>query len=132
VTESVLMEDDDVTADVLTALRDLGVSLAVDDFGTGYSSLSSLKRFPVDLLKIDRSFVAGLPDDEDAGTIVWTVVRLGHDLNLEVAAEGIEEEAQLAAVLNFGCDLAQGYYFARPQPPEKILPVLLGGAVAFR
>jgi EAL domain-containing protein (putative c-di-GMP-specific phosphodiesterase class I) len=114
VTESLLVEDDADAIRSLRAVRDLGVRLAVDDFGTGYSSLSALKRFPIDFLKVDRSFVDGLPNDDDAGTIVWAVVRLGHNLNLTVVAEGIETAEQLAALREYGCDQGQGFLFSRP------------------
>ena len=113
-TESILMERDDDAIAMLTRLRDDGVHLAIDDFGTGYSSLGSLRRLPVDLLKIDRSFVASLPDDDDAGTIAWAVVRLGHTLGMPVLAEGVETVEQHEALRRFGCDQAQGYFFGRP------------------
>ncbi len=120
VTESVLVENVEQTAPVLRSIRDLGVQFAVDDFGTGYSSLSSLQRFPIDLLKIDRSFVARLPEEEDAGTIVWAVIRLAHNLHLRVVAEGVETPEQLAELDRYGCDVAQGYLFSRPVPPEEL------------
>lgn len=134
VTESVLMENDEVAVGVLEELRRSGVRLAVDDFGTGYSSLAALLRLPIDQLKIDQSFVRGLPDDEDAGTIVWAVVRLGHNLNLTVLAEGIETEGQLAALREFGCDLGQGYLFSRPVSDDVLHGVvgdLAGGGPSF-
>ena len=120
VTESVLVENVEQTAPVLRSLKQLGLQFAVDDFGTGYSSLASLQRFPVDLLKVDRSFVARLPEDEDAGTIVWAVIRLAHNLHLRVIAEGVETPAQLAALKHYGCDIAQGYLFSRPVPPDEL------------
>ena len=127
ITESVLMENLAATADVLAAVKELGVVVAVDDFGTGYSSLASIGRYPVDYLKIDQSFVARLPDDADAGTIVWAVVRLGHNLGLRVVAEGVEDDAQLAALREMGCDLAQGFRFSRPLPAAELDAMLAGG-----
>jgi len=119
ITESVVMEHAETTIATLDRLKALGVQLAIDDFGTGYSSLSYLKRFPVDALKIDRSFVSGLRRESDDAAIVHAVVSLGHALHLSVVAEGVEtaeEEAQMQAL---GCDLGQGYYFARPLPREQ-------------
>ena len=119
-TESILMERDDEAIAMLTDLRGDGVHLAIDDFGTGYSSLGALRRLPVDLLKIDRSFVASLPDDDDAGTIAWAVVRLGHTLGMPVLAEGVETAEQHEALKRFGCDQAQGYLFGRPMPGDDL------------
>ena len=126
VTESVLMENLDATVRVLTSVKHLGVAVAVDDFGTGYSSLASIGRYPVDFLKIDRSFVERLPEDTDAGTIVWAVVRLGHNLGLRVVAEGVEDDGQLGALREMGCDLAQGYHFSRPIPASELDAFLAG------
>ena len=119
-TESILMERDDAAITVLSRLRAEGVHLAIDDFGTGYSSLGALRTLPVDLLKIDRSFIASLPEDDDAGTIAWAVIRLGHTLGLPVLAEGIETVAQRDALRRFGCDRGQGYLFGRPVPAEQL------------
>ncbi len=123
-TESILMERDDAAIAMLTELRDDGVHLAIDDFGTGYSSLGALRRLPVDVLKIDRSFISSLPEDDDAGTIAWAVVRLGHTLGLPVLAEGVETQEQRAALLRFGCDQAQGYLFGRPMPAAGLTAML--------
>ncbi len=120
VTESVLVENVEQTAPVLRSLKQLGLQFAVDDFGTGYSSLASLQRFPIDLLKVDRSFVARLPEEEDAGTIVWAVIRLAHNLHLRVVAEGVETPAQLATLKQYGCDIAQGYLFSKPVSPDEL------------
>jgi diguanylate cyclase (GGDEF)-like protein len=128
-TESILMERDDQAIAMLTDLREDGVHLAIDDFGTGYSSLGALRQLPVDLLKIDRSFISSLPDDDDAATIAWAVVRLGHTLGLPVVAEGVETEEQREALRGFGCDKAQGYLFARPLAAEAFVQ-LLAPAVA--
>ncbi len=119
-TESILMERDDDGLDMLLALRQEGVHLAIDDFGTGYSSLAALRRLPVDQLKIDRSFVAGLPADEDAATIVWAIVHLGHTLGLKVLAEGVETAEQRADLLRFGCDEGQGFLFGRGIPAREM------------
>ena len=113
-TESMFVERDDAGIAMLAGLRTEGVHLAIDDFGTGYSSLSVLQRLPADLLKIDRTFVSSVSDDEDAGTIAWAIVRLGHTLGMSVLAEGVETLAQRDALHAFGCDRAQGYLFSRP------------------
>jgi diguanylate cyclase (GGDEF)-like protein len=118
ITESVLMTDRELAVTILHALRSLGVRLSIDDFGTGQSSLGYLKTLPVDSLKIDRSFVDGLGTDPDDSAIVEAVVHMGHALGLTVTAEGIETPAQLSELRALGCDLGQGFYFARPQPGE--------------
>jgi diguanylate cyclase (GGDEF)-like protein/PAS domain S-box-containing protein len=115
ITESVLMEDAEATIVAIKALKALGVRLSIDDFGTGYSSLGYLKRFPVDLVKVDRSFVDGLGTEAEDSAIVAAVVSLGHALGLRVVAEGVETELQLAELIALGCDEAQGFYFAPPQ-----------------
>ncbi|HLF40369.1 MAG TPA: EAL domain-containing protein, partial [Acidimicrobiia bacterium] len=120
ITESVLMEDVETSIDALLGLKALGVRLAVDDFGTGYSSLSYLRRFPIDVVKLDRSFVAGLGVDPAATAIVSAVVNLSHALGLTVVAEGVETEEQLVALRALRCDRAQGYYWSRPLPPEAL------------
>jgi diguanylate cyclase (GGDEF)-like protein/PAS domain S-box-containing protein len=118
ITESVLTGETDVTVGALRALKALGVRLSVDDFGTGYSSLLYLKRFPVDTLKVDRSFVAGLGTNADDTAIVAGVVGLAQTLGLTAIAEGVETEKQRAALQALGCDLAQGYLFGYPEPAE--------------
>ncbi len=120
ITETVLMDDPELASTILHALRSLGVRLAIDDFGTGHSSLGYLKALPVDCLKIDRSFVAGLASDPDDRAIVAAVVHMGHALGLQVTAEGIETSEQLAQLERLGCDVGQGFYFARPQPGEVV------------
>jgi diguanylate cyclase (GGDEF)-like protein len=129
ITESVLMEEVTATADTLLALKRLGVHLAVDDFGTGYSSLSYLKRFPVDMLKIDRSFIDGLGTDPEDGAIVLAIVSLAQALRLGVVAEGVEHFHQLEVLHRLGCDAVQGFLLARPGPadelPAKAPPALL-------
>jgi diguanylate cyclase (GGDEF)-like protein/PAS domain S-box-containing protein len=124
ITESALMEDAEAARAQLTALKDLGLLLAVDDFGTGYSSLSYLKRFPVDLLKVDRSFVSGLGTDAEDSAIVTAVIGLAHALGLSALAEGVEDGTQLRELQRLGCDMAQGYLLARPQPAEEMVALL--------
>ena len=114
ITESVLMDDVEFSIEALLGLKALGVRLAIDDFGTGYSSLSYLRRFPVDVVKLDRSFVAGLGVDSAATAIVAATVNLCHALGLSVVAEGVETEEQLVALRALRCDRAQGYYWGRP------------------
>lgn len=120
ITESVLMEDVDRSIQVLRSLKDIGVGLAIDDFGTGYSSLAYLERFPVDGLKIDRSFISRLGTNAADGAIVSAVLALGHALDLTVTAEGVETVEQLQILSELGCDAAQGYLFARPLPPSDL------------
>ena len=114
------MHDTVAASKALRALRGLGLHLAVDDFGTGYSSLTYLKRFPVETIKIDRSFVSGLGREVDDGSIVEAVIDLGHSLGLTVLAEGIETPLQLTALRELGCDNGQGYLFGRPRPASMI------------
>jgi diguanylate cyclase (GGDEF)-like protein len=120
ITETVLMEDVESTSTALAQLKSLGVSLTVDDFGTGYSSLAYLKRFPVDELKVDRAFVAGLLSDQEDSAIVAAVINLAHTLGLQSVAEGVETAEQLAKLRELGCDIGQGYYFGRPLPAETM------------
>jgi diguanylate cyclase (GGDEF)-like protein/PAS domain S-box-containing protein len=116
ITETTLMADTKAATVALRNLRGLGVHLSVDDFGTGYSSLTYLKRFPVEAIKIDRTFVMGLGIEPNDTSIVDAVVRLGHSLGLSVVAEGVETPLQLRRLREFGCDRAQGYLFGRPRP----------------
>ncbi len=127
ITESVLMDDVDLAHRALSRLHALGVKLVVDDFGTGYSSLSYLQRFPVDLLKIDRSFVAGLGTNKGDTAIVTAVLSLAHALEMQVIAEGVETAGQLAELRRLGCDMAQGFYLARPQPQHAVATLLAEG-----
>jgi len=129
ITESVVMSDAPSSITLLRALKDLGVSLGIDDFGTGYSSLGYLKRFPVDVLKVDRGFVDGLGVDSEDSAIVAAVVSMAHALGMTAVAEGVETAGQVAELRALGCDLAQGYYFARPQPPSAITDLLACGVV---
>jgi diguanylate cyclase (GGDEF)-like protein len=123
-TESVLIEDVEAQRHTLAALRELGVGLAIDDFGTGYSSLTYLKRFPVNGIKIDQSFVAGLGRDAFDSAIIDGVIDLAHAVGLHVTAEGVETVEQLCRLRALGCDFAQGYYFARPQPAADLHALL--------
>ena len=118
ITESMMVEDVGDALATLQELKSLGVKIAVDDFGTGYSSLSYLKRFPVDFLKIDRSFVEGLGRDSKDEGLVSASIELAHALDLEAIAEGVETEAQLEYLRSLGCDLAQGFYFQKPSPGD--------------
>ncbi|WP_197076404.1 GGDEF domain-containing phosphodiesterase [Luteimonas sp. FCS-9] len=120
-TESVLMADAEHAAARLQALRTMGVSLAIDDFGTGYSSLAYLKRLPITTIKIDKAFVAGLPDDPEDAAITTTVITMAHALGRTVVAEGVETEAQLRFLAERGCDELQGYWISRPLPPAQCL-----------
>jgi diguanylate cyclase (GGDEF)-like protein/PAS domain S-box-containing protein len=128
ITESALMDDPDLAAHTLARLRDLGVGISVDDFGTGYSSLSYLRRFPVTTVKIDRSFVERLDLGRPDVAIVAGIIDIGHTLGLEVVAEGVEEEFQLATLRDLGCDFAQGYLFSKPITAEAFTEVLLNAA----
>jgi diguanylate cyclase (GGDEF)-like protein len=114
ITESVIMENPDSIAEVLTQLKDLGVQIYMDDFGTGYSSLSYLHRFPLDVLKIDRAFMSTTNDHADYADVIHTVVALAHTLNMQVIVEGVETEEQVARLMALDCDFAQGYYFSEP------------------
>jgi len=116
ITESTFMEDPKQSFSVMSELNELGVRVAVDDFGTGYSSLSYFKSIPAHELKIDRSFVLGMLENSVDRKIVRTVINLAHEFGLEVVAEGVEDEATLALLRKLGCDIAQGYWFARPMP----------------
>jgi diguanylate cyclase (GGDEF)-like protein/PAS domain S-box-containing protein len=127
-TESVLMTDTEANLEQLLRLKALGLTLAIDDFGTGYSSLAYLRRFPVDTLKIDRSFVERLGIIADDTALTDTIVRLGKSLGMATVAEGIEEFGQLAALREMGCGFAQGYYFSRPVPAADAGRLFLEGA----
>ena len=127
ITESVLLDEGEASAIALRAIRELGVGLVLDDFGTGYSSLSYLRRLKLDTIKIDRSFVAGIDDDNSNLPIVKAVIALAHGLGIDVVAEGIETIGQLDRLRGLVCDRGQGYWFARPQPPEALTALLAGG-----
>ena len=127
ITESIAMENAELTIETLTRLRALGVTIAIDDFGTGHSSLSYLKRFPIDALKIDRGFVADLPDGFEDAAIVRSVIQLAHGLNLRVVAEGVETEEQLEFLRGHGCREVQGFLFGYPVPAAELERQLLQG-----
>jgi diguanylate cyclase (GGDEF)-like protein len=120
ITETCLMRDAKGALHQLNALKSLGVRIAIDDFGTGYSSLAYLQQFPVDSLKIDRSFISGMGKSPEGDSLIHTLIQLGKALNLETLAEGIEEDGQLAQLRGEKCDVGQGYLFARPVAPEEI------------
>jgi EAL domain-containing protein (putative c-di-GMP-specific phosphodiesterase class I) len=114
------MTDPDRTQQILMTMREKGVRFAIDDFGTGYSSLSRLKELPVDVLKIDRSFVKDLPGNPDSGTMVRAIIQLARSLGMTPLAEGIETEAQWRFLVDHGCVLGQGYFFSYPMPGGDI------------
>ena len=121
ITESAIMEDVDAAVKTLLELKALGVCISIDDFGTGYSSLGYLKRFPIDMLKIDRSFVMGLPSDSDDAAIVQAIVALGQNLKLKVLAEGVETMDQRNFLLTYGCDYFQGFLYSKALPEAEFL-----------
>jgi EAL domain-containing protein (putative c-di-GMP-specific phosphodiesterase class I) len=123
-TESLFMSDVALAVELLHSMKGLGVNLSIDDFGTGYSSLSYLSRFPIDVLKIDRSFVADISHDVNDAAIVASIIALAHNLKLSVIAEGVETEAQLDYLRRQGCDEMQGYYFSRPLPAAEFEQLL--------
>lgn len=124
ITESVGMQNAEMTIRTLEALKAKGIRLSIDDFGTGYSSLSYLKKFPIDTLKIDQSFVRDIPADSDYRTLVTLIISMAHTLNLTVVAEGVETEAQLEFLKKHDCDTMQGYLFSRPLPAEEFEKLL--------
>ncbi|MBA4142379.1 MAG: EAL domain-containing protein [Nitrosospira sp.] len=126
-TESVLMKDAETAANSLQNLKAFGGKISMDDFGTGYSSLAYLKRFPLDILKIDRTFIRDVTTDPDDATIAVAMIQLAHSLGLEVIAEGVETRAQLDFLIEHGCDEMQGYYFSRPLPLEGASRALIEG-----
>jgi diguanylate cyclase (GGDEF)-like protein len=128
ITETVLMQDADVTIETLRGLKAMGVSISVDDFGTGYSSLAYLRRFPIDTLKIDKSFMRDVTSDGQNAAIVRTVIALARSLGLQSVAEGVETIAQVEFLRAEGCDRLQGYYFARPLAPAALLELLRAAA----
>jgi EAL domain-containing protein (putative c-di-GMP-specific phosphodiesterase class I) len=125
VTESAFIDALEGNALALQRIEDLGVGICIDDFGTGYSSLSYLKRLPADALKIDKSFITGIGEDDEDTAIARMVVELAHTLGMKVIAEGVESKEQVALLEEMGCDMAQGFHFERPLPPEAVSEVLL-------
>lgn len=132
ITESAVMDNAESSVATLLELKDLGVLVAIDDFGTGYSSLSYLRRFPVDVIKIDRSFVDGLGLDSDDTAIVRAVIGLAHALRLEVVAEGVETDTQRMRLQALGCGMGQGFFFSKPLPVEEINTLLAHGTPLLR
>ena len=128
ITESTLMEDPDRTIKLLDQLYALGLHLAIDDFGTGYSSLSALQQFPISTLKIDRSFVRDVAINPDDATLVSTIVQMGQNLQLDVVAEGVENEDQLNFLQTLGCTYVQGLLFGYPMSSDNYLELLLAQA----
>lgn len=125
ITESNAMHDVDHTIQMLKLLKEMGIQISVDDFGTGYSSLSYLKRFPIDMLKIDQSFMNNICTDNDAAAIAEAIVALGHSLKLQVLAEGVESNEQLLFLKSLGCDEIQGFHFSKPMPAEDLKRLFL-------
>jgi EAL domain-containing protein (putative c-di-GMP-specific phosphodiesterase class I) len=121
ITESVVMADLDTSRTALELLHGLGVTLAIDDFGTGYSSLSYLRDLPFDELKIDKAFIDGVPTDRTGTQLVEGILAMAGTLHLQVVAEGVEDASQAAHLDGLGCELAQGYHFARPCPADEVL-----------
>ncbi|MDQ1245464.1 MAG: hypothetical protein QG565_1805, partial [Campylobacterota bacterium] len=115
-----IMKNPENAIDVLKHISEIGIELAVDDFGTGYSSLSYLKRLPIDKLKIDKSFVNGLPENEEDASIARAIIALAHSLKLSVIAEGVETKEQKEFLVENGCDFIQGYYYSKPIPSDEM------------
>jgi len=128
-TESVFLRSNEDVAQTFTRLDQLGVRMAIDDFGTGYSSLSYLRRLPVDVLKLDRSFVQDLPQSKEAGAIAAAVISLARGLGIAVVAEGVETAAQSTYLRDQGCHQLQGYYFSYPLPADDCAVVLRAGSL---
>jgi len=120
ITESMLMSDTESAVTSLNVLHDMGIHVAMDDFGTGYSSLSYLKRFPIDTIKIDQAFVAEITSSSDDAEIIRTIINMGKTLHRQIVAEGVETEAQLALLKEYGCDHIQGYLLSRPVPGDAL------------
>jgi EAL domain-containing protein (putative c-di-GMP-specific phosphodiesterase class I) len=127
ITEGIVMQDEEAALRTLRALEELGVVISMDDFGSSQSSLGALKRFPLDILKVDRSFVAGLGEEPEDTAIVNAVINMAHALGLVTVADGVETRMQLEQLKEVGCDVGQGYYFARPRPAEAIAELLGAG-----
>jgi EAL domain-containing protein (putative c-di-GMP-specific phosphodiesterase class I) len=124
ITESALLDGSDAVVAELTGLKNLGLTVALDDFGTGYSSLSYLTRFPIDVIKLDGSFVSGIIGDASASPIVAAVIGLAHRLEMKVVAEGVETELQAGYLRLEGCDVLQGFLYSRPVCPDEITSLM--------
>ncbi|MGI9465316.1 MAG: EAL domain-containing protein, partial [Aestuariivirgaceae bacterium] len=125
ITEGLMLDNDDGIQGQLEQLQAMGINIALDDFGTGYSSLNYLWRFPFDRIKIDRSFVLGMSESEQAKDILKTIVSLAATMKLPITAEGIETPEQLAYLTQLGCQLGQGFYLGRPQPDTEVAATLI-------
>lgn len=121
ITESMVMQNVHGSIDILSSLRALGITISMDDFGTGYSSLNYLKTLPIDVLKIDRTFVMDVTESKDDRAIASSIITLGHNLDMRIVAEGVETDAQKRFLLEQGCDMVQGYYFGKPMPPQQAI-----------
>ncbi|TMH51070.1 MAG: EAL domain-containing protein, partial [Betaproteobacteria bacterium] len=130
ITESMVMRDTQSSKKILDGIKSMGIRLAIDDFGTGYSSLASIKRFPFDCIKIDRSFIKDIPQDPDDVAITQAIIAMAHSLRLKVIAEGVETQEQLDFLTEHGCHEFQGYFFRRPQPAEEFSKLLRDNAGA--
>ena len=130
ITESMVMHDPERAVNLLSRLKDMGIHLSIDDFGTGYSSLSYLKRFPLDSVKIDSSFIRDIPGDADDAAITRAIIAMAHSLRLKVIAEGVETEEQLSFLREHGCDEMQGYLFSKPLPEDEFLRLLQNNVVS--
>jgi EAL domain-containing protein (putative c-di-GMP-specific phosphodiesterase class I) len=124
ITESLFLEDSAAILQTLRSIKDFGVRIALDDFGTGYSSLSYLRKFPVDKLKIDRSFIIELLHEKEADAVVRAITQLASALNMETTAEGVEDLGQVDVLRAHGCTNVQGYYFSQPVPADQVLELL--------
>lgn len=131
VTESSIMHNPEKVTTILSELHEMGIRLSIDDFGTGYSSLSYLKHFPIDVLKIDQSFIRDITNDADDETIVKAIIAMGHSLNLHVIAEGVEQQSQLDRLKDFKCEWCQGYFYSKPVPAEEFEQFLVNNQSAF-
>jgi EAL domain-containing protein (putative c-di-GMP-specific phosphodiesterase class I) len=127
ITESALMSDPEESVSILRKLSEMGVQVSVDDFGTGYSSMSYLQRFPIDKLKIDRTFISDVTSSNDDASIVSAIVSLGHTLKLKVIAEGVETPEQLEFLQMLGCDQYQGFHYSKPMPAEEFAELIRRG-----
>ncbi len=127
ITESVLLNDKEDHLSILTDLKALGIRISMDDFGTGYSCLGTLRSFPFDKIKVDRSFVGDLETNPDAAAIIHAVLGLGHSLGMATCAEGVETQEQLSFLRNEGCSEIQGYLYSRPRPIAEIARMLQTG-----
>jgi EAL domain-containing protein (putative c-di-GMP-specific phosphodiesterase class I) len=131
ITESILVEESAAATSTLEALSEIGVRLVLDDFGTGYSSLAYLNRFPIDALKIDRSFIEVLGAETEQTAIVEAIIGMARALSLDVIAEGVENDAQLSELRRLGCDYAQGHLFSMALPPDEVAGLLRDGSPSY-